>query len=70
MTTVPFSSRIHRLEEKYKSELDRERKLVQDKDKIVTLEQERSEGLRKKINELQDQVILQSLVLDSFVLAA
>ena len=58
---------LQRLEEKYKSELDREHKLVQDKDRIVALEQERSEGLRKKINELQDQVWL--FVLGPFVLS-
>ena len=40
---------------------------MQDKDRIVALEQERSEGLRKKINELQDQVWL--FVLGPFVLS-
>lgn len=30
--------------------------MVQDKDRMISLEQERSDALRKKINELQDQV--------------
>lgn len=53
--------RLQKLEERYRTELEKEHHAIREKDRMIQVEQEKSESLRKKINELQEQVSYCSL---------